>query len=158
MVERPVAVEVRDVRKSFRLTDAGRPLLKARAVERFRKLNVNYLHVLEGINFDVLQGEFFGIVGRNGCGKSTLLKLMSSVYAMDHGSIRVAGRLAPFIELGVGFDSDMSAYDNVIMNAVMMGLTPAEARARYDAIIDYAELQDFVDVPLRNYSTGWASG
>ena len=86
------------------------------------------LRALDGISFDIHQGEFFGIVGRNGSGKSTLLKLLASIYRADAGTIRMAGRLAPFIELGVGFNPDLTARENVVLNGVMMGLTPKETR------------------------------
>jgi ABC-type polysaccharide/polyol phosphate transport system ATPase subunit len=101
-----------------------------------------------------VQGEFFGIVGRNGSGKSTLLKCLAGIYAVDSGTMEVAGRLSPFIELGVGFNPDLTARDNVVINAVMMGLTPRQARARLDDIISFAELERFVDQKLKNYSSG----
>lgn len=95
-----------------------------------------------------------GLVGRNGSGKSTLLKLIASIYGADQGTIRVAGRLAPLIELGVGFRPDLPARDNVVLNGVMMGLTPAEARRRFDEIIAFADLEEYTDLKLRNYSSG----
>jgi len=106
------------------------------------------------VSFDVHQGEFFGIVGRNGSGKSTLLKIMSSIYKADAGRIRVAGRLAPFIELGVGFNPELTSRENVVLNGVMMGLGRAEAARRLDAILDFAELREFADLKLKNYSSG----
>ena len=112
------------------------------------------LRALDGISFDVRQGEFFGIVGRNGSGKSTLLKLLASIYRADAGTIRMAGRLAPFIELGVGFNPDLTARENVLLNGVMMGLTPRETRARLDAVVEFAELDEFVELKLKNYSSG----
>ena len=111
------------------------------------------LQALGGVSFDVRQGEFFGIVGRNGSGKSTLLKCIAGIYRADAGDPR-GGRLSPFIELGVGFNPDLTARDNVVINAVMMGLTPAEARERFDDVIAFAELEEFVDLKLKNYSSG----
>jgi ABC-2 type transport system ATP-binding protein len=110
--------------------------------------------VLAGISFDVPRGEFLGIAGRNGSGKSTLLKILAGIYAPDSGTAMAAGRIAPIIELGVGFNSEFPAYENVVLNAVMMGLLPAEARNRYPAIIEFAELNDFEHLKLRNYSSG----
>jgi ABC-type polysaccharide/polyol phosphate transport system ATPase subunit len=115
---------------------------------------VRELRALDGISFDIHQGEFFGIVGRNGSGKSTLLKLLASIYRADAGTIRMAGRLAPFIELGVGFNMDLTARENVVLNGVMMGLTPQQTRDRLGAVIEFAELEEFVDLKLKNYSSG----
>ena len=112
------------------------------------------LRALDGVSFEIRQGEFFGIVGRNGSGKSTLLKLLASIYRADAGTIRMAGRLAPFIELGVGFNHDLTARENVVLNGVMMGLTPKEMRDRLDAVIEFAELEEFADLKLKNYSSG----
>ena len=106
------------------------------------------------VSFDVHRGEFFGIVGRNGSGKSTLLKILASIYRADGGSIRMAGRVAPFIELGVGFNLELTARENVVLNGVMMGLSRREARRRLDAVLDFAELEEFVDLKLKNYSSG----
>ena len=109
---------------------------------------------LDDVSFEVRKGEFFGIVGRNGSGKSTLLKILASIYRADAGTIRMAGRLAPFIELGVGFNPELTARENVILNGVMMGLTPAQARERIDAVFEFAELEEFDDMRLKNYSSG----
>ena len=101
------------------------------------------------------QGEFFGIVGRNGSGKSTLLKCLAGIYKADCGRDRGhAAASAPFIELGVGFNFDLTARENVVINAVMMGLDPRQARARFDHIVEFAELGEFVDLKLKNYSSG----
>ena len=98
--------------------------------------------------------QFFGIIGRNGSGKSTLLKLLAGIYKADAGRIRIAPRVAPVIELGVGFQQELPAWHNVVLNAEMIGLTTEEARARFDTIIHFAELEDFVDLKLKNYSSG----
>ncbi len=151
-MERQVSIEVRDVSKSFEIAAPRGSLvqrLRGRGAPRSRTLEV-----LTGISFEVGQGEFFGIVGRNGSGKSTLLKLLASVYKADGGRIRVAGRLAPFLELGVGFDPQLPARENVVLNGVMMGLTPQESERRSDAVIDFAGLRDFTDLQLKNYSSG----
>jgi ABC-type polysaccharide/polyol phosphate transport system ATPase subunit len=148
------AIQVEDLHKSFRIPTQRVDSLKERAVRPFASRDYRELHALDGISFEIHQGEFFGIVGRNGSGKSTLLKLLASIYRADSGSIRMAGRLAPFIELGVGFNLDLTARDNVVLNGVMMGLTPQETRRRLDSVIDFAELGDFVDLKLKNYSSG----
>jgi ABC-2 type transport system ATP-binding protein len=151
---RYAAIEVRDLEKTFRIPRQQVNTFKERALHPFRRAQYEELNVLRGITFDVLEGEFFGIVGRNGSGKSTLLKCLAGIYRSDAGTIRVAGRISPFIELGVGFNPDLTARENVVINAVMMGLTPREARARFDQVLEFAELQDFVDLKLKNYSSG----
>ena len=152
--ERPVVIEVRDVEKTFRVPEHRVDSLKERAVHPFRRTTFREQHVLQGVSFDVHRGEFFGIVGRNGSGKSTLLKIMASIYRADRGRIRMAGRLAPFIELGVGFNMEMTSRENVVLNGVMMGLGRREAQRRLDAVLDFAELAEFSDLKLKNYSSG----
>ncbi len=148
------AIEVEGLEKAFQIPHHQVQTFKERALHPFRRTEHDELRVLRGIDFDVRAGEFFGIVGRNGSGKSTLLKCLAGIYASDRGTIRVAGRVSPFIELGVGFNPDLAARDNVVINAVMMGLTPREARARFDDIIGFAELEPFVEMKLKNYSSG----
>jgi ABC-type polysaccharide/polyol phosphate transport system ATPase subunit len=148
------AIEVSELHKTFRVPRHRVHTLKERALHPFRKSQFDEFHVLRGLEFEIHDGEFFGIVGRNGSGKSTLLKCLAGIYKADSGSIRIKGRLAPFIELGVGFNPDLTARDNVIINAVMMGLTPREARRRINDIIHFAELDRFVEMKLKNYSSG----
>jgi ABC-2 type transport system ATP-binding protein len=150
----PVVIEARDVAKTFRIPTHRVDSLKERVLHPHAGGEYRELHALRGVSFDVRRGEFFGIVGRNGSGKSTLLKIMSSIYRADAGRIRMAGRLAPFIELGVGFNPELTSRENVVLNGVMMGLTPKEMRRRLDSIIDFAELGEFADLKLKNYSSG----
>jgi ABC-type polysaccharide/polyol phosphate transport system ATPase subunit len=154
ITDRHAAIEVEGLEKTFHIPKHQVQTLKERALHPFRRTEHDELNVLRGVSFDIPAGEFFGIVGRNGSGKSTLLKCMAGIYRADGGVIRVAGRLSPFIELGVGFNPDLTARDNVLINAVMMGLTPAEARERFDDIIAFAELEQFMDMKLKNYSSG----
>jgi len=151
---RELAIEVRALKKGFRIPTQRVDTLKERATSLFTPREYRRLEALRGVDFDVRRGEFFGIVGRNGSGKSTLLKLLASIYRADSGRIRIAGRIAPCIELGVGFNPELAAYENVVLNGVMMGLTPNQARARFDAVIDFAELGDYTDLKLKNYSSG----
>ncbi|HWT91285.1 MAG TPA: ABC transporter ATP-binding protein [Solirubrobacterales bacterium] len=148
------AIEVTDLHKSFRIPTNRVDSLKERVVRPFSARDYRELHALDGVSFEIDQGEFFGIVGRNGSGKSTLLKLLASIYRPDRGRIRMAGRLAPFIELGVGFNHELTARENVVLNGVMMGLTPNEMRRRLDAVIEFAELEEFAELKLKNYSSG----
>ena len=151
---RPVVIEVRGLDKTFRIPTHRVDSFKERASHPFRRIEYREDQVLRDVSFDVHQGEFFGIVGRNGSGKSTLLKIMSSIYKADAGTIRVAGRLAPFIELGVGFNPELTSRENVVLNGVMMGLGRAEAARRLDSVLDFAELREFADLKLKNYSSG----
>lgn len=150
----PLAIEARGLEKIFRIPTNRVDSLKERVAHPFAARDYRVLEALKGVSFEIRQGEFFGIVGRNGSGKSTLLKLLASIYRVDAGTIRIAGRLAPFIELGVGFNLDLTARENVVLNGVMMGLTPAEAKSRLEAVIEFAELGEFIDLKLKNYSSG----
>ncbi len=148
------AVEVRDLEKTFRIPANRVSRLKERMVNPFARNEYRELRALRKVSFDINDGEFFGIVGRNGSGKSTLLKILAGIYAADSGSVRARGRIAPFIELGVGFDMELSARENVVLNGVMMGLSRSESQRRIDEVLDFAELEEFVDLKLKNYSSG----
>jgi ABC-type polysaccharide/polyol phosphate transport system ATPase subunit len=150
----PAAISVENVSKTFRLPHQQYSTLKERALHPFRSTEYDELHAVKDISLEIAQGEFFGIVGRNGSGKSTLLKCLAGIYGVDTGRISIAGRLSPFIELGVGFNMDLTARDNVIINAIMLGLSRREANARFDAVIAFAELEEFIDLKLKNYSSG----
>ena len=149
VIDGPVLIEVRDLEKKFRI-----PVKRERAMRGFSRGKYRELRALRGVSFDVRRGEFFGVVGRNGSGKSTLLKVMASIYRADAGRVRIAGRLAPFIELGVGFNPEFTARENVVLNGVMMGLSRGEARRRLDGVLEFAGLREFVDLKLKNYSSG----
>jgi ABC-type polysaccharide/polyol phosphate transport system ATPase subunit len=148
----PVAVE--GVHKRFEIPREQVNTLKERALHPFRRSATDTLHALRGVSFAVQPGEFFGIVGRNGSGKSTLLKCLAGIYSVDSGGIYINGPMSTFIELGVGFNPDLPARDNALLNATMLGLSPREARKRFDSVIDFAELREFVDLKIKNYSSG----
>jgi ABC-type polysaccharide/polyol phosphate transport system ATPase subunit len=150
----PLAVAAQGVDKAFRLPHQRYSTLKERALHPFASSTYDTLQALAGVSFEIRNGEFYGVVGRNGSGKSTLLKCVAGIYAIDAGTLEVAGRLSPFIELGVGFNPDLTARDNVLVNAIMLGLSRREAKRRFDSIIAFAELEDFVDLKLKNYSSG----
>src|SRR5215203_4067142 len=141
-----LAIQVEDLHKSFRIPKHRVDSLKERAVKPFSGREYRELRALDGVSFEIHQGEFFGIVGRNGSGKSTLLKLIASIYRADSGTIRMAGRLAPFIELGVGFNPELTARENIVLNGVMVGLTPQETRRRIEPVLEFAELTEFGDL------------
>ena len=150
----PVAVRLENVSKTFRLPHQQYSTLKERALHPFRSRTFDELRATRDVSVEIAVGEFFGIVGRNGSGKSTLLKCLAGIYEADTGEIEVNGRLSPFIELGVGFNPELTARENVIINAIMLGLTRKQARERFDEIIAFAELEEFLDLKLKNYSSG----
>jgi len=150
----PPALAARGLDKRFRIPEERSHTLKERALHPFKRTRHEQLHALKDISFAVEPGEFFGIVGRNGSGKSTLLKCLAGIYRADEGKIWCNGRMSTFIELGVGFNPDLAAYDNVSLNGIMLGLSPREARSRYQRIIEFAELEEFQDLKLKNYSSG----
>jgi ABC-type polysaccharide/polyol phosphate transport system ATPase subunit len=152
--QRLPAVAAQNVEKRFRIPEERSHTLKERALHPLRRSRHDDLHVLKDISFSVAPGEFFGIVGRNGSGKSTLLKCLAGIYRTDSGRIWTNGRLSTFIELGVGFNPDLAAYDNVALNGVMLGLSAREAKARYERVIEFAELEEFQELKLKNYSSG----
>jgi ABC-2 type transport system ATP-binding protein len=148
-----IAIDVRNLSKAFRLPINRPDTLKGRVLDPLRG-GYELLQALEDITFQVRTGEFLGVAGPNGSGKSTLLKVIAGIYAADSGEVRAAGRIAPFIELGVGMNNEMAAYDNVVMSGVLMGLEPDEARARFDDVIAFAGLREFTEMKLKNYSSG----
>ena len=147
-------IVVRSLSKTFRVPEERTHTLKETALHPLRRSSHQSFSALSDISFEVGRGEFFGIAGRNGSGKSTLLKCLAGIYGVDKGQIWMDGRLSTFIELGVGFNQDLAARDNVILNGIMMGLTPREARRRVDEVIDFAELREFEELKLKNYSSG----
>ena len=153
--ERPVVLRVDHVAKMFRLPTEQATGLKMAFLNWMKGIKgYTEQHVLRDINFEVRQGDFFGIVGRNGSGKSTLLKIISQIYTPEHGSVTVKGKLVPFIELGVGFNPELTGRENVYLNGALLGFTRAEIDAMYDDIVEFAELEDFMDQKLKNYSSG----
>ena len=148
------AIVLDRVSKSFKLPHQRYSTLKERALHPLRGRTFDELQAVKDVSVTIGRGEFFGIVGRNGSGKSTLLKCLAGIYQHDTGTVDVHGRLSPFIELGVGFNAELTARENVLINAVMLGLSRREARARFDEVIAFAELEEFVDLPLKNYSSG----
>jgi ABC-type polysaccharide/polyol phosphate transport system ATPase subunit len=149
-----VVIEARGLEKKFRIPAHRVDSFKERVVHPLARTEYRELHALKRIDLDVHRGEFFGVVGRNGSGKSTLLKILASIYRADAGTILMAGRVAPFIELGVGFNPDLTARENVVLNGVMMGLSRREASSRLGSVLEFAELEEFVDMKLKNYSSG----
>lgn len=149
-------ISVKNVSKDFKLPHQKVGSIKSgfTGLFSFKKKGYEVQHALRNIDFDVKRGEFFGIVGRNGSGKSTLLKILAGIYQPTKGSVRVEGRIVPFIELGVGFNGDLSGRDNVYLNGAMLGFSEKEIDEKYQDIVDFAELERFMDQKLKNYSSG----
>jgi ABC-type polysaccharide/polyol phosphate transport system ATPase subunit len=150
----PNALVVRSVTKTFRVPREAVLTLKERAMHPLRRVRSDEFVALRDVSFEVPKGEFFGIVGRNGSGKSTFLKCLAGIYRVDAGEMYVVGRMSTFIELGVGFNPDLAARDNIVMNAIMLGLSPRKARDLVEPVLEFAELQEFSELKLKNYSSG----
>jgi ABC-type polysaccharide/polyol phosphate transport system ATPase subunit len=153
MVGRPM-IAVEHVRKSFLLPHQVRNSFKEIFLHPFRSVDYERQVALEDISFTVAEGESFGIIGANGSGKSTLLKIIAGIHRQDAGTVRVNGVLSPFIELGVGFNTELTARDNIRINGTLLGLSRKELERRFDDIVAFAELERFVDQKLKNYSSG----
>lgn len=148
-------IALKNVSKTFRIPVDKASGLK-QAIVRFSKQKRGFrdFHVLNNVSFEVKKGEFFGIVGRNGSGKSTLLKLMSGIYVPDKGLIQINGTLTPFIELGVGFNPELSGRENVFLNGALLGFDRKEIEEMYAEIVHFAELENFMEEKLKNFSSG----
>ena len=155
MTDKQIAVKVDHVSKYFKLPTEATNSLRTALVNRFKGIKgYKEQHVLKDISFEVEKGDFFGILGRNGSGKSTLLKIISEIYVPEKGTVTIDGKLVSFIELGVGFNPELTGRENVYMNGAMLGFSTAEIDAMYDDIVDFAELHDFMNQKLKNYSSG----
>jgi ABC-type polysaccharide/polyol phosphate transport system ATPase subunit len=148
------AIEVAGVSKTFRIPHEQRVFLKEYFLHPFRRMSYERNEALKDVSFSVESGEFFGIIGPNGSGKSTLLRILAGIYVPDRGIVRVSGLLSPFIELGVGFNPDLNARDNIRINGTLAGLTRSQLDERFDEILAFSELERFVDQKLKNYSSG----
>lgn len=150
------AIKVSGVSKDFVLPHEKVTSIKSAFTGLYRKKNKSKEthHALKDINFEIKEGEFFGIVGRNGSGKSTLLKILAGIYQPTKGAVQTRGKLVPFIELGVGFNPELTGRENVYLNGAMLGFSEKEVDAMYEDIVDFAELERFMDQKLKNYSSG----
>ena len=155
MTDKQIVVKVDHVSKYFKLPTEATNSLRTALVNRFKGIKgYKEQHVLKDISFEVEKGDFFGILGRNGSGKSTLLKIISEIYVPEKGTVTIDGKLVSFIELGVGFNPELTGRENVYMNGAMLGFSTAEIDAMYDDIVDFAELHEFMNQKLKNYSSG----
>jgi ABC-2 type transport system ATP-binding protein len=149
-----VAVKVEGLGKTFKLPNEKHSSMKAAFIHFYKRRKYTSQKALNGISFEVKKGEFFGIVGRNGSGKSTLLKVLAGIYMPTQGKVQVDGTLTPFIELGVGFNPELTGRENVFLNGALLGFNRKEMKAMYNDIVEFAELEKFMDQKLKNYSSG----
>jgi ABC-2 type transport system ATP-binding protein len=155
MANKNIAINVESVNKTFKLPHEKQTSIKGLFVNMFRsRRTYERQQVLKGVSFEIKKGEFFGIVGRNGSGKSTLLKILAGIYSPDKGTVTVNGKLTPFIELGVGFNPELTGRENIFLNGAMLGFNREEIKGMYESIVEFAELEKFMDQKLKNFSSG----
>lgn len=149
-----VAIKVDNVSKEFKIPHENINSLRGAFVNAFRRKRYEKFKALDNVSFDVKKGEFFGVIGRNGSGKSTLLKILAGIYKPDSGEVKVNGMISPFLELGIGFNPELSGRDNVYLNATVLGMSKKEIDEKFDSIVEFSELRRFIDQKLKNYSSG----
>lgn len=149
------SIAIRNLSKTFKVYEDRKDTLRSLFVSFFNQGRTKKLKILDSVNLDIRKGDFLGVLGRNGSGKSTLLKLIAGIYAPDKGgTIEFLGRLVPFIELGVGFNPELTGRENVFLNGTIIGMSMKALGEKFNDIVDFAELKDFIDMPVKNYSSG----
>lgn len=155
MAQDEIAIRAEHLSKDFKLPHEKQNSMKGVFINAFqRNKGFEIQHALHDVSFEVKRGEFFGIVGRNGSGKSTLLKILASIYVPSAGNVQVNGSLTPFIELGIGFNPELTGRENVYLNGALLGFNRKEMKGMYKKIVEFAELEKFMDQKLKNYSSG----
>lgn len=149
-----VAVSVKDLSKSFSIPHMRIDTMRGVVVNMLRRKNYESLRAVNGVSFEIETGEFVGILGRNGSGKSTLLRILAGIYEPDTGSVSVAGSVSPFLELGIGFNPELSGRDNIVLNGVILGMTRRDIQEHFDEIVEFSGLSGFMDQKLKYYSSG----
>lgn len=147
-------LKVENVYKTFKVPHENVNTVKSLFLNPFREIKHTQFVALEDVSFDLKQGEFLGVIGRNGSGKSTLLKLIAGIYEPDKGKITVDGKIVPFLELGVGFNPELTAKENVYLNGTILGMSKKFLNNKYEEIMDFADVKEFEDMPLKNFSSG----
>jgi len=150
-----IAIQAENISKTFRIPHEKISTLRGAFVNMFRSNGYEEFKALDNVNFEVKKGEFFGIIGRNGSGKSTLLKILAGIYQPDKGGkVKINGLVSPFLELGIGFNPELSGRDNIYLNASVLGLTRKQIDKKFDDIVEFSELRRFIDQKVKNYSSG----
>ncbi|MBY0009522.1 ABC transporter ATP-binding protein [Paenibacillus typhae] len=150
-----VIVDIDNVSMCFNMTTEKITTLKEYLIKRFkRQISYSEFWALKDVSFQINRGEIFGVLGLNGAGKSTLLKVIAGVLKPTLGKVDVFGRMAPLIELGAGFDAELTARENIFLNGAVLGYSKKEMKAKFDEIVSFSELENFIDVPIKNFSSG----
>jgi len=153
-MDNDIAIKVENVSKSFIIPRERMNTVRERVLQFRKKMTYETFHALTDLSFEIKKGEFFSIIGRNGSGKSTLLKILAGIYTPDTGNINVDGEISPFLELGVGFNPELSGKDNIYLNSTILGLSRKEIDEKYRSIVAFSELDQFIHLKLKNYSSG----
>ena len=154
IMDSEIAIRAEHISKTFLIPHEVHDTFRERLIHFEKKKKYELFEALKDISFEIKKGEFFGIIGRNGSGKSTLLKILAGIYTPDNGKITINGEVSPFLELGVGFNPELSGRDNIYLNGTILGLSKQEIRSKFDSIVDFSELDRFIDQKLKNYSSG----
>jgi len=153
-MDKEIAIKVENLSKTFTIPHEKISTLRGAFVNMLRIKSYEQFKALDDVSFEVKKGEFFGIIGRNGSGKSTLLKILAGIYQPDGGKVKINGRISPFLELGIGFNPELSGRDNIYLNATVLGLTKKQIDEKFDDIVNFSELRRFIDQKIKNYSSG----
>ncbi|MBM3256523.1 MAG: ABC transporter ATP-binding protein, partial [Candidatus Moranbacteria bacterium] len=149
-----VAISAQNITKTFLVPHERISTLRGAFINIFKTKAYEKFTALDNVTFSVKKGEFFGIIGRNGSGKSTLLKILAGIYAANQGKIEIGGRISPFLELGIGFNPELSGRNNIYLNATVLGLTKKQIDEKFSKIVAFSELRRFIDQKVKNYSSG----
>jgi ABC-2 type transport system ATP-binding protein len=152
--ETHLVIDVDNVTKIFEIPHEKRNTLKSIFMNPFRKITKELYKALDNVSFQIKKGEFVGIIGRNGSGKSTMLKMLAQIYDPTSGTIKVNGEAVPFLELGVGFNPELSGKENIFLNGTILGMSKKYLWEKYDEIVAFSEIGDFIDLQVKNYSSG----
>lgn len=153
-MDKDTVIKAEHLSKTFRIPHEKVSSVRGALVNIFQEKTYEEFKALDDVSFEVKKGEFFGIIGRNGSGKSTLLKILAGIYQPDHGRIQIDGMISPFLELGIGFNPELSGRDNVYLNATVLGMTKKQIDEKFAEIVKFSELERFIDQKLKNYSSG----
>lgn len=152
-MDKPI-IEVKNVSKVFEIPHERRNTIKSYFLNPFKKIQKEKFYALNGVDFQINKGDFVGIIGRNGSGKSTLLKILAGIFEPSKGKIHVRGTLVPFLELGVGFNPELTGRENIFLNGIILGMTRKYMESKFKEIVEFSEISDFIDLQVKNYSSG----